>query len=204
LIPFEVGLVTAITIALIGVIVTIYLLILKRNGWIGEASNYRCPNPQCGKIFQKPLRVKDFSTGKEIGFACPECGYDLGLSKGEKGLKETALQKELKIRDSVSILIGVGDSTVHTGTKEPKVPVATHPAFKSEKSPTKQPTVQAASQQHIVKKTTVNQAGVKEEKGGFICPACKKEFRTPLFTLENVGSTQKLRRHCPYCDQPLE
>ena len=206
MIPFEVDLVTAITIVLIGVILTIYLLILKKNGWIGEASNYRCPNPKCRKIFQTPLKVKDFSTGKEVGFACPECGYDLGSSKGEKCFKETALQTEpeLKIRDSVSILIGVGGSTANGCTKEPKPPAAAHPTFESDKKPTKQSTIQAASQQCTVKNATINQAGVKEEKGRFICPACEREFRTPLFTLDYAGSTQKLRRQCPYCDQPLE
>jgi DNA-directed RNA polymerase subunit RPC12/RpoP len=206
LIPFEVDLVTAITIVLIGVILTVYLLILKKNGWIGEASNYRCPNPQCRKIFQAPMKVKDFSTGKEVGFACPECGYDLGPLKGGKGLKETALQSgpELKIKDSVSKPTEAGVSTVNGGVKKPHVPVATHPTFEPAKNQTKQSTVQAASQQYIVKNTTINQAGVKEEKGKFTCPACKKEFRTPLFTLEYTASTAKLKKHCPYCDQPLE
>jgi len=206
LIPFEVDLVTAITIVLIGVILTIYLLILKKNGWIGEASNYRCPNPKCRKIFQVPMKVKDYSTKKEVGLACPECGYDLGPLKGGKGLKETALQcePESKIRDSVSILIGARGSTVNGDTKEPKPPVATHPTFESEKNPTKQSTVQTASQQPTVKNTTINQAGVKEKKSRFTCPNCKKEFSTPLFTLEYAATGPKLIRHCPYCDQRID
>ena len=206
MIPFEVDLVTAITIVLIGVILTIYLLILKKNGWIGEASNYRCPNPQCRKVFQVPMKVKDFSTKKVVGLACPECGYDLGSLNAEKDLNEPAVQcnPELKIRDSVSILIGTGNSSVSGGVKEPKPPIAVRPTPEAQKNPNSQSTVQAVSQQHIVKNTTIDQVGVKEEKGRFICPACKKEFRTPLFTLEYAGSTQKLKRHCPYCDQPLE
>jgi DNA-directed RNA polymerase subunit RPC12/RpoP len=183
------------------------LSILKKNGWIGEASNYRCPNPQCRKIFQAPIKVKDFSTGKEVGFACPECGYDLGPLKGGKGLEETTLRSEpeLKIKDSVSKPIEAGNLTVDGGIKEPKAPVATHPTLESEKNPTKQSTGQTASQPNIVKKTTINQeVALKEEKGRFTCPTCKKEFRTPLFTLEYTASAPKLKRHCPYCDQPLE
>jgi len=205
LIPFELDLVTAITIVLIGVILTIYLLILKKNGWIGEASNYRCPNPQCRKVFQVPMKVKDFSTKKEVGLACPECGCDLEPLKGGKGLKETAPQSEpeLKIRDSVSILIGAKGSTVNGDTKEPKPPVAAHSTFESEKTPTKQLTVQTARQPSIVKNTTINQVGV-EKKGRFTCPACKKEFSTPLFTLEYAATGPKLIRHCPYCDQRID
>lgn len=205
MIPFEVDLVTAITIVLIGAILTVYLLILKKNGWIGEASNYRCPNPKCRKIFQVPMKVKDFSTKKEVGLACPECGYDLGSLEGGKGLKETTLQSEpeLKIKDSVSKPIEAGYSTVNGGIKEPEAPVATHPTFESEKNPTKQSTVQTASQPYIVKNTTINQS-VKEGKGRLTCPTCKKEFSTPLFTLDYEASTPKLIRHCPYCDQPID
>jgi hypothetical protein len=205
--PFEVDLVTAITIVLIGVILTIYLLILKKNGWIGEASNYRCPNPQCRKIFQVPMKVKDFSTKKVVGLACPECGYDLGSLNVGKGSNEPAVQckPELEIRDSVSILIGAAGPRVNGGVKEPKPPVAAHPTFESEKNPIKQSTVQTASQPYVVKNPTINQeVGATEVKGRLACPTCKKEFRTPLFTLEYAGSTPKLIKHCPYCDQPLE
>jgi len=149
LIPFEVDLVTAITIVLIGTILTIYLLILKKNGWIGETSNYRCPNPQCRKIFQAPLKVKDFSTGKEVGFACPECGCNLGPLKGGKGLKDPALQSEpeSRIEDSLSKPTEAGDSTVNRGIKEPKATVFTHPTFESEKNPSPQESGQSLFEQ---------------------------------------------------------
>jgi DNA-directed RNA polymerase subunit RPC12/RpoP/DNA-directed RNA polymerase subunit M/transcription elongation factor TFIIS len=206
LIPFAVEIITIITIILIGVILTVYLSVLKKNGWIGEVSNYRCPNPQCRKIFQAPMKVKDFSTGKEAGFACPECGYDLGPLKGGKGLKETALQSEpeLKIKDSLSKPIEAGDSKANGCVKEPKAPVTAHPTLESEKNPIKQSTVQTAGQPYIVENTTINQVGVKEKEGRFTCPACKKEFSTPLFALEYAASTPRLIRRCPYCDKPLE
>jgi uncharacterized Zn-finger protein len=84
---------------------------------------------------------------------------------------------------------------------EQKNQQATQPLIK----PTKQSTVQTASQPYIVKNATLNQeVGIKEEKGRLTCPTCKKEFSTPLFTLEYAASTPKLIRHCPYCDQPID
>jgi hypothetical protein len=121
LIPYAVEIVTAITITLIGVILTVYLSILKKNGWIGKTSNYRCPNPQCKSLFQKPIRVKDFSTQKEVSFACPECGYNLGSINGEVNLQEITLESEpeIKIKDVMPI-----DNKIivaNNGTEEPKI-----------------------------------------------------------------------------------
>ena len=151
LIPFAVEIITALTIILISVVLTVYFSILKKNGWIGEASNYRCPNHQCRKIFQVPVKVKDFSTGKEVGFACPECGCDLESLKGGKGLKETALQSEpeSKIEDSFSTSIEAGDSTVKCGSKEAKATVFTHPTFESEKKPSPQESGQSLFEQKL-------------------------------------------------------
>jgi hypothetical protein len=101
-IPSAVGIVTAITIILIGAIVTVYLSILKRNGWIGNTSNYRCPNPQCRKIFQTPMKVKDLSKKSEAHLACPECGFDLGLLNAEKSLEIAIESKQELKKESVS------------------------------------------------------------------------------------------------------
>ena len=102
MVPYSIDLVTAIAISLIITILAVYLSILKKYGWIGEPSNYRCPNPQCKTIFQTPLKVKGFSNKSEVHFACPECGCDLGLLKDKNGLSEISLQgkSKLKIRDS--------------------------------------------------------------------------------------------------------
>jgi hypothetical protein len=70
--------------------------------------------------------------------------------------------------------------------------------------PTLQSTIQTASQPYIVKNTTINQVGVKENKDRLTCPNCKKEFSTPLFTLDYTASTPKLIRNCPYCYQPID
>jgi len=89
--------------------------------------------------------------------------------------------------------------------KNNKIEQKNRQATRSVMRPTDQPAVQTASGAHIVKDTTINQkAGVNEREGRFVCPACKKEFSTPLFMLEYSSSTQKLIRHCPYCDQALD
>jgi len=78
---------------------------------------------------------------------------------------------------------------------------ATHPVIQ----PTNRSPDQTANQQYVVKDSTINrQVDKKEEKGTFTCPNCKKEFSTPLFTLEYAASTPMLIRRCPYCDQPLD
>ncbi len=138
MIPYAVEIVTAITIILIVAILAVYLSILKKNGWIGEPSNYRCPNPQCEKIFQTPLKVKDFSNKKEVHLACPECGYDLGSLNGKKGLKEITLQSkpEVKIQDSTSKRIETEVSTTNNGSKEPNALKAAAPIVESKKNET--------------------------------------------------------------------
>lgn len=97
----------AVTVVLIGVILTVYLSILKRNGWIGKTSNYRCPNPQCKKVFRKPIKVKNQSNQKEIRLACPECGYDLGSSNNKNALNERTIENmpEAKTSEPPNALI---------------------------------------------------------------------------------------------------
>jgi hypothetical protein len=75
---FEV--VTIITVVVIGVILALYLILLRKNGWLGGNSDfYRCPNQKCKGIFQKPIELKDLSeTPARVYPACPECGVDLG------------------------------------------------------------------------------------------------------------------------------
>jgi hypothetical protein len=97
---FEV--VTIITVVVIGVILALYLMILRKNGWLGGNSDvYRCPNQKCKGIFQKPIEIKDLSvTPARVYPACPECGVDLGSvlpSLVEKKPKVKAIPKPIKI-----------------------------------------------------------------------------------------------------------
>lgn len=103
---WAVDVVTALSIVSIAAILTVYILILKRNGWIGKTSNYRCPNPDCKKIFHSALKVKDYSDKKDTRIACPECGYDLGSSNNKNALmqskvKNTAVQKNQLSTDKI-------------------------------------------------------------------------------------------------------
>jgi hypothetical protein len=72
--------VTILAVAIICVILAIYLSVLKKNGWLGSRSSkfYRCPNPECKGIFQKPIELKDLSeTPARVYPACPHCGFNL-------------------------------------------------------------------------------------------------------------------------------
>ena len=78
--------VTVVAVALIAVIFAVYLIILRRMGWLGGKSNfYRCPNQECKKVFQTPVDVKDLSeTPPRIYPACPECGAKLDTFFGSR------------------------------------------------------------------------------------------------------------------------
>jgi len=79
--PYTFEVVTAITLTVIGIILVLYFVVLKRKGWLTEdshGSSYRCPNPVCRKIFQKPIVLTDLSeTPARVHPACPHCGFDL-------------------------------------------------------------------------------------------------------------------------------
>jgi hypothetical protein len=70
---------TILAIAIISIVFALYLIILRKNGWLGGKSDfYRCPNQECNKIFQKPIELKDLSMSPPRTYlACPECGANL-------------------------------------------------------------------------------------------------------------------------------
>jgi hypothetical protein len=103
--------VTILTVAIICVILAIYLSVLKKNGWLGSSGSkfYRCPNPECKGIFQKPIELKDLSeTPARVYPACPHCGTNLepvlaaGIGK-KLPLKMTApvQQKKTEVKAEV-------------------------------------------------------------------------------------------------------
>jgi len=92
--PYTFEIITALTITVIGVILVLYFLVLKRKGWLTENSNesnksfYLCPNQECRKIFQKPVVLTDLSqTSPRVYSACPHCGFDLETASSAVGKK---------------------------------------------------------------------------------------------------------------------
>ena len=69
--------------------------------------------------------------------------------------------------------------------------------------PTKHSTPQIPSPTSNVKNAATDQEAVVN-KDRITCPACKKEFSTPLFSLDYGSRNPKLIRLCPYCNQTLE
>lgn len=63
-----------------------------------HTSNYRCPNPECRKIFHTPIKVRDYSNKIIRHQACPECGYDLGFSSNKKAFKENIIEKNAELK----------------------------------------------------------------------------------------------------------
>ena len=110
--PYTFEAVTAITITVISIILVIYIVVLKRKGWLKEEtppeSFFLCPNPKCEKIFKKPLKLTVLSeTPPREHSACPHCGVILTASHSRTQEKpkltvETPLRQEkpkLKIED---------------------------------------------------------------------------------------------------------
>jgi hypothetical protein len=110
--PYTFEAVTAITITGISVIIAIYIVVLKKRGWLKEEpppqSFFLCSNPKCEKIFQKPMKLTVLSeTPPREHSACPHCGVVLtalhSTPQEEPELPvETQLRREkpkLKIED---------------------------------------------------------------------------------------------------------
>jgi hypothetical protein len=116
--------VTILTVAIICVILAIYLSVLKKNGWLGSSGSkfYRCPNPECKGIFQKPIELKDLSeTPARVYPACPHCGFNLELVLGsgigkKLPLKITAPVQHKKTGTKTEVKADV-KAEIKTGTK---------------------------------------------------------------------------------------
>jgi hypothetical protein len=96
--PFTIETVTIMAGVIIGVILAIYLIVLRRMGWLGGSDKfYRCPNPGCKKIFRNPAKVKDLSeTPHRIHYSCPECGTDVKPFLKSDTSKETTTEAKPK------------------------------------------------------------------------------------------------------------
>ncbi len=99
MIPYLAEIVTIIAIA---TILAVYLILLRRNGWLGggDSDLFRCPNQQCKRVFQNPVEMKDLSkTPARVYPACPHCGNDLGqiiasLAGSKTGNHKAAFRQE--------------------------------------------------------------------------------------------------------------
>ena len=98
--PYTFEIVTALTLTVIGIILVLYFMVLKRKGWLTEnsrGSSYRCPNPGCRKIFQKPTILTDLSeTPARVHPACPHCGFDLERASPFPGQKKPEMAVEVQ------------------------------------------------------------------------------------------------------------
>lgn len=112
---YTIEIVTILAAVVIGVIMAIYLTILKRKGWLDRSEHfYLCSNRECKKVFQRPVELKDLSENPaRVYRACPHCGTNLEQSLASCGEKKPQLDAKLpfrhkktdmKIEDSASIL----------------------------------------------------------------------------------------------------
>lgn len=82
--PYTFETVTAITLTVIGLILMMYFIVLKRKGWLTENSSesnsplYICPNQECRKVFKEPGVLNDLSQNPPRKYSgCPHCGFDM-------------------------------------------------------------------------------------------------------------------------------
>jgi hypothetical protein len=87
--------VTALTITVISLILVLYYIVLKRKGWLREdwkETHYRCPNQECRKIFEKPVKLNDLSQNPpRVYSACPHCGFNLETASPSAVGKKTKM-----------------------------------------------------------------------------------------------------------------
>jgi hypothetical protein len=93
--PYTFEIETALTIIVISVILVLYFIVLKRKGWLREdwkETHYRCPNQECRKIFEKPVKLNDLSQNPpRVYSACPHCGFDLETASPSAVGKKTKM-----------------------------------------------------------------------------------------------------------------
>jgi hypothetical protein len=114
--------VTIITVVVIGIILAIYLTILKRNGWLGRSAQfYLCPNRECRKVFQKPVELRDLSeTPARVYRGCPHCGIDLEPVLASCPEKKSALKANASLQQE-NIEMKIEDSALKIESRNPEI-----------------------------------------------------------------------------------
>jgi len=121
--PYTFEIVTAMTLTVIGVILVLYFVVLKRKGWLTESSSepfYRCPNQECRKIFQKPVALTDLSqTSPRVYSACPHCGFELEMASPSAVGKKTKTTFKIPRSPEESMEISEGPTAAKDVQKLP-------------------------------------------------------------------------------------
>jgi hypothetical protein len=117
--------VTTLTIGTIGAILLLYVIVLKKKGWLTDepspGTSYLCPNPECRKIFEKPVKLTDLSTWPARSYlACPHCGLNLGTispgktnsSKRDEGIF-SGNQSQTALKDPTLMMENKSDVNLH-------------------------------------------------------------------------------------------
>jgi hypothetical protein len=79
-------LLTALTVTGILAILSIYVIVVYKKGWLKRDSKadqayYLCPNQKCKRVFKKPVWLTDLAkTPPESYQACPHCGVSIRIS----------------------------------------------------------------------------------------------------------------------------
>jgi hypothetical protein len=123
LIPNQFVIVTATTVILVGVILTVYIYLLKKNGWIGNNVESTTSIPVFNKSVQKNVENKTFPTAKRNDAATPKPEPSRFISSNKRPLGEVMLQSktEFKARYSTPKISEKQVFTINTHSNEHKV-----------------------------------------------------------------------------------
>lgn len=99
MIPLEFDVATAVTVFLIVGIVTLYLLVLKKNGWIGNAASRRTETvPK-----EKPASASKEGTARTVGGQTRESEETKNINIGERDEKDpAAAEKKMALKQELA------------------------------------------------------------------------------------------------------
>jgi len=172
--PYTFEAITAITITILSIIITIYVIVLKRKGWLKEETSpqsfYLSPNPESKKNFQKPIKLTDLSeTPPHEHSACPHCGAILTASPS-------------KIQKNPKLAVGTPLSQ-----EKPKITIKDLLARENYLKHSEEPIVPAGNQETV---TSINSTEIPEE------PTVAVEIPKPLST-EQVEASEVSKEEEP-------
>jgi hypothetical protein len=198
--PYTFEAVTAITITVLGIIITLYIIVLKRKGWLKEETSpesfYLCPNPKCKKIFQKPMKLTVLSeTPPREHLACPHCGVILPAlpfspQKKSKLAVEMPLSRE---KPKITIEDLLAREKYSKFSEEPMAPTGdrgTGTSFNSTEIPTDSTAVEPTKPATSIESTTVKEDHVEV-----------MEKPKPLEELHEYKALQQLKAKPPLTEK---